>query len=263
MIHTRDDNGHPKPAPTMVTLSASSASPTAVSEAVGAPAPIEPMDLMRIAIERGADISVLERLEAMAERIDERRRQRDYDAAIAAAKALIKPIPKNREGHHGYKYADLDAIASAVDPILSQYGLSYRFESETRPNAMVMTCILSHSSGHREKNQLVGPLDTGPGRSTMQAVGSTSTYLMRYCLIQALGLAIGVAADEDDDAEGAKREIAEREIKKVTVANGNGNKSRAQWADFIRQLPSLSTEQELLDHLTAYGELMELWPEES
>ena len=62
-----------------------------------------------------------------------------------------------------------------------------------------MTCVLSHKSGHYEETTLSGPPDASGSKNAIQAIGSTLTYLQRYSLVQALGLAAG----DDDDGKAA------------------------------------------------------------
>ena len=132
-----------------------------------------------------------------------------FDEAIAAAKAEIPPIIKNREAHNS-KYADFAAIAKVVDPIISQHGLSYRFR--TRQDERIhVTCVLSHKLGHSEENNLSGPADTSGSKNAIQAIGSTLTYLQRYTLVQALGLA--VSNDDDGKAAGNGEPVSAEQIK--------------------------------------------------
>jgi hypothetical protein len=54
-----------------------------------------------------------------------------------------------------------------------------------------------HSAGHREETTLLLPVDTGPGRSTVQAVGSSVTYGKRYVMCALLNITTGDAPDDD------------------------------------------------------------------
>mgnify|MGYP000541184124 FL=1 len=63
----------------------------------------------------------------------------------------------------------------------------------------MVTCILSHRDGHSEESSLSGPADASGSKNAIQAIGSTLTYLQRYTLVQALGLAAG---DDDDGKAG-------------------------------------------------------------
>lgn len=152
-----------------------------------------PAEMLAAAINQGASIDTLERLIALQERWEKGNARKAFDAAISDAKAKIPAIVKNVKGHTN-KYADLAAITTVVDPILSEHGLSYRFRTD-QSDKITVTCILSHRDGHSEENSLSGAPDTGPGRNAIQAVGSTVKYLMRYTLT----LSIGIATTENDD----------------------------------------------------------------
>jgi hypothetical protein len=126
-----------------------------------------------------------------------------FDDAIAAAKAEIPPIIRNATGHNNKKYADFAAIAKVIDPILGKHGLSYRFRSEQKGGAITVTCRLTHRAGHAEDNSLEAPADTSGNKNSIQAIGSTLTYLQRYTLVLSVGLA--AAHDDDGQAGGAKK----------------------------------------------------------
>jgi hypothetical protein len=165
----------------------------------GANGALTPMDMLNRAVMQGADIEVLEKLMALQERWEKNQARKDFDEAVAAAKAKIKPVARSSEGHNRKKYADFAAIARAVDPVIAEHGLSYRFRT-TQDDRIHVTCILSHRSGHSEETTLAGPPDQTGNKNAIQAIGSTLTYLQRYSLVQMLGLA---ASDDDDDGRAA------------------------------------------------------------
>jgi hypothetical protein len=168
----------------------------------GALAVITPMDMLNQAIERGADLSVMEKLMDLHQRWEANQARKAFDEAVSLAKAAIGPVVRNKAGHNNKRYADFAAIAATVDPVISKYGLSYRFRTK-QDGAISVTCILSHRDGHSEENTLTGPADASGSKNAIQAIGSTLTYLQRYSLVQALGLA---AADDDDGQSAGKTE---------------------------------------------------------
>lgn len=230
---------------------------TATAQAALIPAPASPMDMLRIAVERGASIEILNKLMDLQERVEVSHARKAFDTAIATAKAEIPSIPKNRPGHNGRNYADMAGIAKIIDPIIHKHGLSYRFRSQRIGNELIMTCILCHRAGHFEENSLPGPLDIGPGRNSMQAIGSSCTYLQRYTLTQALGLSF-TDDDDDDDAESIG-DIPSRLVKN----NEPKIKPRDEYANFIREIFTLHGEAELLHHFSQYAELMDAWGDQS
>ena len=159
---------------------------------------VTPLSLLSQALAKGADMGTLEKFMDLQERHERNQARKAFDAAIAEAKADIKVIEKDATGHNNRRYATFAAYAKAIDPVLSRHGLSYRFRS-AQDDRVHVTCILSHREGHSEENTLAGPPDTSGNKNAIQAIGSTLTYLQRYSLVQALGLAAG----EDDDGNAA------------------------------------------------------------
>lgn len=159
---------------------------------------VTPMAMIERAVASGADIEMIEKLMGLQERWESGQARKAFDEAIAGAKGKIPPIERNAKGHNNKKYADFSAIAKVVDPILAEFGLSYRFRTNQGERISV-TCVLSHKAGHSEETTLSGPADTSGNKNAIQAIGSTLTYLQRYSLVQMLGL----AAEADDDGKAA------------------------------------------------------------
>lgn len=167
--------------------------------------PMTPITLIERAVASGAGVDTIGKLMELQERWDANQARKAFDEALAAAKAEIPVIMKNRtvdftsaKGRTNYRHEDLAGIARTVDPILAKHGLSYRFRTTSAPTEPVtVTCIVSHRAGHSEENTLSAGRDESGNKNTIQAVGSTVTYLQRYTLKAALGL----AASDDDDAK--------------------------------------------------------------
>lgn len=171
------------------------------------PAALTPMDMIERAVSSGAGIDTIGKLMDLQERWEKNQARKAFDTAVAEAKAEIRPVARNQKGHNSKKYADFAAIARAVDPILSKHGLSYRFRS-AQSERINVTCVLSHRLGHAEETTLSGPPDKTGNKNDVQAIGSTLTYLQRYSLMQALGL----AAANDDDGNGSDGVISDEQV---------------------------------------------------
>jgi len=166
-----------------------------------------PMDMIQRAVESNASLEMVEKLMALQERWKASQALEAFNEAMAAAKSEIPTISKNREvdftsskGRTHYRYEDLGGIAKTVQPILAKYGLSYRYRATSAPNEPVtVTCIIFHRSGHFEEITLTAGRDDSGNKNSIQAVGSTITYLQRMTLKAALGLAVS----NDDDGKSA------------------------------------------------------------
>jgi len=193
-----------------------------------------PMDMLARAVQSGADLDMIEKLMNLQERWEASNARKAFDAAIASAKAKISPIERNASGHNDKRYADFSAIAKVVDPILSEFGLYYRFRT-TQGDRISVTCVLSHKDGHSEETTLSGPPDASGSKNAIQAIGSTLTYLQRYSLVQMLGLA---AARDDDGKAGAGVQTITQEqadsLRDLIEANGKNRAQFLKWAKVER-----------------------------
>lgn len=172
------------------------------------------MDMIqRAARDPSISIERVEQMYSFYERVQAAQARRAFDAAMSAAKAEIPVILKNRHVSYGedkkkteYDHEDLAGIASVVDPILSRHGLSYRYRVSSNLNEPVkVTCVVSHADGYFEETTLSAGRDDSGGKNAIQSIGSTLTYLQRYSLKAALG----IAAAKDDDGENAGKTIDE------------------------------------------------------
>lgn len=178
-----------------------------------------PLDLIQRAVQSNATVDVMEKLMGLQERYERSEARKAFDSAISRAKAEIPVIRKGNlvdfssaKGRTHYSYEDLATIAATVDPILSKYGLSYRFRTNSDSKSVTITCVLSHAAGHCEENSLYAPHDPSGNKNPIQAVGSAVTYLQRYTLKAALGL----AAAADDDARAVNPQPAAQQQSPVT-----------------------------------------------
>jgi hypothetical protein len=179
-----------------------------------------PMEMLDRAVSSGASVDTLTQLMNLQERWEANQARKAFNEAIASAKANMPAIIKTRKvdfttqkGRTNYQYEDLASIMNQIGPVLSANGLDVRYRTQAEPNQPIsVTCIISHRMGHSEENTLMAGRDESGNKNSIQAIGSTVTYLQRYTLKAALGLA--AAADDDGakaDDTGSITE-AEREI---------------------------------------------------
>lgn len=147
-----------------------------------------------------------------------------FVAALIAFKADPPRVEKNKHvsfagkggGGTEYDHATLDHVCDVVGAALAQQGLSHTWETKQHENAMVeVTCVLTHVLGHSERTTLKAMPDDSGSKNRIQAIGSAVTYLQRYTLLAATGLA---AANEDDDGHKADMEPISAEQKEELIA---------------------------------------------
>lgn len=155
-----------------------------------------PATLLQMAVEQNADIDKLEKLMNLQDRWMASQNRQEFFEAFTKFQSRVPALTKSKQGHN-YKYAPLSDIAEQIKSTMFECGLSYRFEQKQYENGSIeITCIVSHVSGHCERNTMVSVADTSGSKNGIQAIGSAVSYLQRYTLIGALGIA---TADEDMD----------------------------------------------------------------
>ena len=151
----------------------------------------------------------------------DRLKAKEAELAFNAAKARILrklasiKIVKNRSVLHeiengkpqkgtykAFKYAPLDEIDKRLRPLLAEENMDLSYSDEPREGGEILIRgRLKHlPGGHYEDSFMPGPLDTTGGKSNLQAVGSTNSFLRRYVACNISNIV--VVADDDDGTSG-------------------------------------------------------------
>lgn len=210
---------------------------TAVAQVGGQ---VTPMQLLQIATQQGADIEKLSQLMALQERWEANEARKAFHRAFSDFKAEAVNVIRNKlvtDGPlKGKSYAELFAVVNAVTPALSKHGLSASWRlSKDEKDWLEVTCTITHTLGHSESVSMGAGPDTGGAKNGIQARASTVTYLERYTLMAATGLA---AQGQDDDARGAGARdevVPDAEGKKKLEACGSLNALTKAWADLTKE----------------------------
>ena len=179
---------------------------------------LSPPQLLEQAIKSGAGMDVIERLMGLQERWEATQARKAFNAAIAKFKAdppqILKTVEVGYDSKRGgdrtsYKHEDLAELLAAVDPALAAQGLWARFKVASDNGKVTVTCVIGHADGYSEAdNTLTAAPDTSGSKNPVQAIGSAVSYLQRYTLKAALGL----AAARDDDGRASGRPVTDKAI---------------------------------------------------
>lgn len=119
--------------------------------------------------------------------------------ALLAAQKEIEHAPKKATGQVGkmeYKYADLEAVLDATEPVLNKHGIILlQLAKDTNGGATIISTLLHATSGEWISDGGFHCPTTGNGA---QGVGAAATYARRYGLAALLGI-----AQQDDDGAAA------------------------------------------------------------
>lgn len=203
------------------------------------PAFATPNAMLMHALQSGAPMELIRDLLALRREEEAHQARKAFSSAKAAAFAELPAIVKTERadfetrggGRKSYDYEDLGKMLEMIRPVLGKHGLSVSWSTTaTEGGGIVVTCILEHELGHREQNSLPAPRDDSGNKNFIQSMGSTISYLQRYTLKPALGL----AASKDDDGKtsragaGPTGPITPEQVSQIDVLLGELHDPRAR-----------------------------------
>jgi hypothetical protein len=113
---------------------------------------------------------------------------------------ILKSKKVNIPNGAKFAHATLADVCDGVCASLGEHGLSHKWETTQGDGLITVACIITHRMGHSERTTLTASPDDSGKKNSIQQIASTVTYLERYTLMAATGLA---AKDQDDDGRGA------------------------------------------------------------
>jgi hypothetical protein len=164
---------------------------------------ITPMDLISRAQQANASIEQMQQLFDLQLRYEANEARKAFNGAMADFRENAPAIARKRTGHN-IKYAGLSESIEAIQPLLSQLGLSHQWKTRQDGSTITVECTVTHRLGHSESTSLSAAPDTSGSKNAIQAIGSTVSYLERYTLYAILGLS---SREMDDDGAGGKADI--------------------------------------------------------
>lgn len=186
---------------------------------------VTPMVLLQQAVAQGVDTDKLAALMDLHERWEKNEARKAFVAALTAFKANPPVIVKLKQVEFGktkYKHATLDHVSAIIGESLAKHGISHRWDVEQSEGGKIkVTCVLTHALGHSERVPMESKPDDSGGKNSIQGIGSAVTYLQRYTLLAASGMA---TTDQDNDGAGD---------------SGPGRMDESQKADWLAAIDAL------------------------
>lgn len=117
----------------------------------------------------------------------------------------VKIPHKQGPGFTEYDHTSLGHLCEKIIEGLAAVGISHSWQLEQIEGGQIrVTCILTHRDGHETRTPLHSSRDDSGSKNNLQAMSSAISYLERYTLFAATGLASGMP---DDDGRGAEPEV--------------------------------------------------------
>lgn len=222
-----------------------------------------PFAMMQQALTSGMTIDQMQGMLAVQKEWEANEARKAYVADMAEFKKNPPEIFKRKEVAFtgtSYAHATIGDVTSLTVEALAKHGFSHRWDMEQKEARIYVSCILTHKLGHSEKTTLNASPDDSGKKNNIQQMASTVTYLQRYTLLAACGLATKDMGDDDGkfsggkyDAEGALIEwsdkaraainlIALNDTRKMAGQEFNAAKDVAGWDAFKKVVETKRTE---------------------
>jgi len=171
-------------------------------------APATPADMVLFAMKNGGTIAELREFMQMQREWEADEARKSYVADMAEFKKNPPQIIKdkavgysNKDGTFtGYKHASLGNVTTAIVEGLAMHGFSHSWDVQQDGTVAHVTCKITHRKGHSESVSMQAGKDDSGKKNQIQQVASAISYLQRYTLLAATGLA---THDQDDDGANA------------------------------------------------------------
>lgn len=199
----------------------------------------------KVALDPNADITKLEKMLDMQERIFNKNAEIAFNNAMARVQEQLPSVAKSKKGENS-NYADLGSIIKACSPVWTKEGFSLTFGTDKSeiPDHIGITCTTSHSAGFSRFSRWDLPLDNvgakgTPNKTRIQGSGSTVSYGRRYLTCMIFNIA---TFDDNDGAKQKTKELPKISVDQATVIEDLIKETGADKFKFLKFLKVESVE---------------------
>ncbi len=189
----------------------------------------------RIAANPDADVTKLEKMLDLQERILNKEAVMAFNQAMARLQPLLPVIEKTTKADKSF-YAKYEHIDAKVRPLYTAEGFSVSYTTKREGDTVTYYGTLSHVAGHSVTAELDLPADKSGSKNDIQAKASTLSYAKRYLLQMLLNI---VTMDEDNDGVNFAAKIDEGQLKQLQELCARKGITAKQVAEKYK-VPSLS-----------------------
>ena len=232
---------------------------TAVVEEKKEVAPIEqaatPQSEMVVFLERAVkdpsiDVSKLKALIEIQVDIEDRRKEAEFQTAMVAVSNAIPQVGKNgrvelkdkeKKPIGSYSFARWPDMDRVLRPLMAEHGLRLSFTTQQREGGGgIVIATATHNNGKSTSAEVPLPLDAGPGRNNLQAMGSTISYGKRYGAEMLFNIVRVDAPEEDDGMSFGEDSISHEQLAELLSMMPDAGTTEENFADYL-QIPDLGS----------------------
>jgi len=164
-----------------------------------------PMANAIAALQAGMTIESLRGIMDLQKEWESNEARKAYVSDMAAFKLNPPEIYKTKRVAFAgteYMHATIGDVAKAIVDALARHGFSHSWETKQDDGLITVNCKITHRMGHSESTSMQSAPDQSGKKNAIQAVASSITYMQRYTLLAACGLATMDMTDDDGQGGG-------------------------------------------------------------
>jgi len=156
-------------------------------------------DALLAKVLESGNIDVLKEFVALRNAQEERQARIAFEEAFSQMRAELPSVGKHKDnGATKSKYAPIEDIQRACDPIIHRFKFSYSWREEALPEGKRVFMDIS-GYGHTRTNYFDCPKISGNNaQNAIQVAGAMSTYGRRYTFVSGFGV---IVEGEDSDGQ--------------------------------------------------------------
>jgi len=180
-----------------------------------------PAAMLQMAVANDLDLDKVKQLMELQFTWEAEQARKEFFENLARFQEECVQITKDAvNSQFGNRYTTIGNLMTTANPFLGKHGFSARHEIDEN-GEIVVSCVLTHRSGHSEKVTMSAPSDkltsnTGNDvRNAIQAKKSTITYLRAVTYEAVTGLAGTSDGSLDDDGNAAGKVLTGDKVKSL------------------------------------------------
>jgi ERF superfamily len=205
-----------------------------------------PMDMVRLAIDRGVSPDHLGKLLDLAEHAEQTEAKRLFYQDMVSVHAEVPILVCDAVNAQTKSvYPQLETIIRQCKPIWTKYGFSLSFSQQEAklPEEIRVRCLVRHRAGHSEEHWIdlprdgIGPNGKPTSMNAVQGVVSSHSYGHRVLTVNIFDIPIGNT--DKDGQTGFVDELQVAELKELIKRTGTKEEQFLDWAQVktLNQIP--------------------------
>jgi hypothetical protein len=205
----------------------------------GMPEPVDVSSaIIRLASDPSVDVSKLEKLMELHERMQSRQAEAEFAAALSACQSgmvRIQADASNPQTHS--KYASYAALDRALRPIYTGHGIAISYDTKPADKPEMIRVVAYVSRGSFTRTYSVDMPADGKGAkggdvmTKTHATGAAMSYGMRYLLKMIFNVAVG---EDDKDGNEAVSTLSDEQVANIEALLTETGSNRAAFLTYMK-----------------------------